>query len=815
MKRLSLTVLVSCAALVIAYSAYILPVQINPERIKNFIQTYTVNYGPEKVYIHQDKSQYLPGETLWLAAYIVDATSLHPTQKSGVLYVDLVTKTSQPVKSLTLPIEEGAAFGDILLPDDLAPGTYILSAHTHWQRNFGAAYYFQREITVLSSSDTTTLTEEKLLSEIELQFFPEGGELIAGISQEVAFKASDHRGKGISIQGSLVDNVGNEILTFSDTHDGMGSFTIQPEANTQLIAKISALDGNILEFNLPPAHSEGYSLHVDEVSNTDSVKIAIKTTVIEVPKLWMIIMNADTLIHAESFHVSDKEDYNYSLSKSQLPPGISRITIATDNGEPLAERLLFNKIRKVHNITISADKPTYGTREKVDLSLQFSASNNENPARLSMSVIAEELAPYHPNQENILTYLLLSSELKGTVQSPGYYFESDEQERQAALRLLMLTQGWRTFEWTDIMESKYPAIRFAQEQDLTLWGRLIRSNGDPISKGEVLLFLKDQYQTFITTATNADGYFGFQGFYFTDTIQVVVQGSDSRGSRSDVEISMLSRQNPPSKSDYVLKPNLILQTALYSDYFQAASEERFQATESALAGMDLREVLLQEVVIEGRADIVEPFRLHSRADVTLNRSQLPVAPSGNILESLQGRVAGLQVTRSGMNEFSAVIRGQGTPLYLLDGIPISEGTMQSINQFDISRIEILKGPGSAGIYGGRAGGGVIAFFTQRGGEPEEVDPERGKHIMTHLAGGYTKTRRFYSPIHEEADAEYFDYPDWRSTIYWEPNIRLNAGTQRALSFYTADTPGSYTVIVEGITTDGQPLFQTHSFVVED
>lgn len=364
------------------------------------------------------------------------------------------------------------------------------------------------------------------------------------------------------------------------------------------------------------------------------------------------------------------------------------------------------------------------------------------------------------------------------------------------------------------MGSTYPAIRFAQEQDLTLWGRLTRSDGDPLSKGEVLLFLKDQYQTFITTSTNADGYFGFQGFYFTDTIQVVVQGSDSRGSRSDVEISMLPRQDPPGRSDYVLKPNLLLQPSLSSDYFQAAFEDRFQATESALAGMGLREVLLQEVVIERRVDIMEPFRLHTRADVTLNRSQLPVAPSGNILESLQGRVAGLQVTRSGWNEFRAVIRGQGTPLYLLDGMPISEGTMQSINQFDISRIEILKGPGSAGINGGQAGGGVIAFFTQRG-TPEEVGPERGKHIMTHLAGGYTKTRRFYSPTHEEADADYFDYPDWRSTIYWEPNIRLNAGTQRALSFYTADTPGSYTVIVEGITKDGQPLFQSHGFMVEN
>ena len=814
MKNLTLIISLAFVALGITASAYILPFKIVPERIKNYIQTYSVNYGPEKIYIHQDKFHYLPGETLWLAAYVVNAASLHPTQKSGVLYVDLVTDSNQPVKSLTLPLEEGVANGEILIPDDLASGTYILSAYTQWQRNFGETYFFQREIILLSPSDNIPTTEEKMQSEIDLQFFPEGGELIGGVAQEIAFKASDRHGKGVSIKGIIVDGEGKEILTFSDTHQGMGSFMLKPSASTRFVAKITDLEGDSSEYPLPQVLPKGYVLHVDEVTLPDSVTINVQTTLSEVPKLWIIIMNADTLIHTESFLFSAEGEHHLSFNKSQLPPGISRITLATDTGEPMAERLLFIRPQPLHSLSISTDKSSYGTREKVDLSLKFSASSGEIPARLSMAVIAEELVPHHPHQENILTYLLLSSELKGTVQTPGYYFESDDLAHQKALRLLMMTHGWRTFEWADVMESKYPTIRFAQEQDLTLWGRLTRSNGDPVSEGESLLYLKDQYQTFITTSTNSEGYFGFQGFYFTDTIQVVVQGSDSRGNRSNVEISMLYRQDLPTLSSHVLRPNLTLQPPLSSDYFQAASKEQFQATESAIAGMDLREVLLQEVVIEGRAEISEPFRLHNRADVTLNREQLPVAPSGNILESLQGRVAGLQVTRSGMNEFRAVIRGQGTPLYLLDGVPISEGTMQSINQFDISRIEILKGPGSAGIYGGRAGGGVIALFTQRG-EPEEVDPERGKHIMTHLAGGYTKTRRFYSPTHTASDAEYFDFPDWRSTIHWEPIIRLNAGTGRSLSFYSADTPGRYTAIVEGMTTDGQPLFQTHSFVVED
>ena len=814
MKRILFLLLLVGGAIAITVNANFLPIQILPERIKNYIQTYSVNYGPEKIYVHQDKVHYLPGETLWLAAYVVDASSLLPTQKSGVLYVDLVNDSNQPVKSLNLPIEEGAAYGDILLSEELPPGAYTLSAHTQWQRNFGETYFFQREIILFSPSDTPPISSKGSQLNVDLQFFPEGGDLIAGISQKVAFKATDEKGVGVSIHGIVVDGEGKEVLSFSDIHQGMGSFVVEPLADTQLVAKIAKSDGTSVEYPLPRALSEGYALQVDEVSKPDSVTISVQTTLPSVPEVWLIIMNADTLVLAESFPLSAEGNHLLSVGKSTLPSGISRITLATKDGDPLAERLIFNRLLPLHTIRVSSDKSEYTTREKVDLSVLFSSSESNVPARLSLAVIAEELAPYHSYQENILTYLLLSSELKGAVHAPGYYFESDNRENQEALRLLMMTQGWRTFEWEDIMESNFPEIRFAQEQDLTLWGRLTRSNGDPVSDGESLLYLKDQYQTFITTSTNAQGYFGFQGFYFTDTIQVVVQGSDSRGNRTDVEISMLPRQAPPPAGSHLLQPHLALPPPISSDYIMEASEERFQATESIIAGMDLREVLLQEVVIEGRAEISEPFRLHSRADVTLSREQLPVAPSGNILESLQGRVAGLQVTRSGMNEFRAVIRGQGTPLYLLDGMPISEGAMQSINQFDISRIEILKGPGSAGIYGGRAGGGVIALFTQRG-QPEEVDPERGKHIMTHLAGGYTKTRRFYSPTYTEDDVAYFDYSDWRSTIYWEPNILLHGGTRRALSFYTADTPGKYTVIVEGISNDGQPLFQSHTFTVND
>jgi len=201
--------------------------------------------------------------------------------------------------------------------------------------------------------------------------------------------------------------------------------------------------------------------------------------------------------------------------------------------------------------------------------------------------------------------------------------------------------------------------------------------------------------------------------------------------------------------------------------------------------------------------MVVPFKLHTTPDVVISGKELSIAPSGNIIESLQGRVAGLQVYRVGPNQFRASIRGQQTsPLYLIDGMPVSEGTLSSINQFDISRIEILKNAANAAIYGGRAAGGVIALYTNRNGE-EPVEVEPGKYIIIHQAKGYSKVREFYSPQYD-GPTPASDEPDLRTTIYWNPSVKTDAQGKATVTFYTANRSTNYRAIAEGISDDGKP-----------
>ncbi|WP_114749910.1 TonB-dependent receptor plug domain-containing protein [Pleomorphovibrio marinus] len=780
------------------------------EKIRVTLNAYRVNLAPEKVYVHHDKPHYLRGEMIWLKGYVVESSNLIPTKKSGVLYVDLLDNAGTHVKSLTLPIMDGEAVGDILLPDDLDPGVYRISAFTNWMRNFGEEHFFQKEILVLGedrSSEEPTLDGE---ATVDLQFFPEGGDLVDGITSNVAFKALGNNGYGVPVEGTVFDAKGQKITDFKDFHLGMGAFELTPEVGKRYFAKVNFKDGSTLDYPLPQVLETGYVLEVDEVEDPEQIQVRVKTNSSSEQNLVLTVIAGDDLKQAEEVQAKPDTPEVFNLQKSEFPSGILRLNLGTAEGEPLAERLVFIRESKPNALKVGSDKDNYETREKVTLEVDFDKEEDED-FRFSVSVTADEWVGRKQNEENIMTYLLLSSDLKGHIEQPAYYFDNQDPERQRALRYLMMTQGWSKYQWEAIAAQKLPNIQYPNEYDLNIWGALRKPNGQPIEKGEALLFLKDRFQTFITTPVDEEGRFRFRGFYFKDSIDVMVQGTDARGRTSNVEVHMAYRDFFPFQP----QPKVSLPAEfgkMVPEGYALSGQQYTQPFDADVGAMELGEILLEEVVVEGRADIHEPFRLHRQADVTLERRQLPVAPSGNIMEALQGRVAGLQVTQSGFNEFRAVIRGQGTPLYLLDGMPIDERTVSSINQFDIARVEVLKSPGNIGIYGGRGGGGVIALFTERGAAIQE-EPEPGKHLVTHKATGYTKTKRFYAPKYESPESDYYDLPDLRSTVYWNPNMMVTDEGKARITFYTSDAVGDYKVILEGVSSEGRPQYASHTFSV--
>ncbi|PSR53537.1 hypothetical protein AHMF7605_08365 [Adhaeribacter arboris] len=788
--------------LLLAMLAFVRPPADWLQKLKANLDTYRTQYAPEKVYLILDKPYYAPGQTIWLKGFVLDAASLHPSAKSNVLYVDLMNADNQPVEQLTLKAEKGKAAGDIQLPTDLSAGNYRLVAYTQWLRNFGEETFFNKEIKILGANTAATNTTG-VAGKIDFQFFPEGGDLVEGLTSRVAFKAVNSSG-GVAVNGSVFDDKGQKVVDFADAHLGMGGFELQPQAGRRYVAQVRTKEGKIGQYALPAAKPAGYTLRVDETNENTYWQISVAGKITQPESLVVTGISRDALHYSENIRIQPGHTFKFTVAKAKFPTGIVRFNLARANGEPLAERLIFADNQDDLNVTLTTDKKTYAGRDKVTMQLVAQDKKGRPVATdFALAITETELVKYHKNGLSLKAHLLLTSDLRGYVEQPGYYFAESNPSRKQALDYLLLTQGWRRFNWQETIAGTFPTIKYPNETDLSITGKLVTNKNKPVEGGEALLYLQDQHQAFITTETDQQGAFAFNGFDFTGTIDVVVQGTDADGRRDRLRVKMDEKNFVPQTPTFTV-PNwtdgLLAST---SKDFLLASNHQLASVDQNLNNYTLRGILLSAVEVKGEKDMVQPFQLHDKADVVIKRNELAIAPSGNIIESLQGRVAGLQVYRTGQNQFRARIRGQmNAPLYLLDGMPVSESTLSSISQFDVSRVEILKSAANSAIYGGRASGGVIALFTNRtNDEPAEVKP--GTYIIIHQAKGYSKVREFYSPKYDGATPA-SNEPDLRTTLYWNPRVKTDAQGKATVTFYTADRTTTYQVLAEGISDDGQP-----------
>ncbi|MDX5483057.1 MAG: TonB-dependent receptor plug domain-containing protein, partial [Hymenobacteraceae bacterium] len=768
--------------------------------LKANLSIWRSQYTPEKVYLHLDKPHYTPGQQIWIKGYVVDAASLQPTAKSGVLYVDLLNVKQEPVQSLKLKAVNGKASGDIVLPYNLPEGTYTLTAYTQWMRNFGEENFFRREISIIGEENSET---EKATGKIDFQFFPEGGDLVQGLSSRVAFKATNPDGTGATVKGAVYDSQNRKLLDFQDTHLGMGAFELLPQKGQRYQAKVTFEDGSSAAFPLPEAKATGYVLKVDATANPDKLALTVTSNISGRQSLLITGISRDVLQYSETITLQPGQPFSQYVSKADFPTGIARFNLAKANGEPLAERLVFIDNQDNLDISLSTDKKTYAGREQVTMQVLVRDKQGKPVSTdFSLAITDDQLVTPNPNGLTINAYLLLTSDLRGYVEQPGYYFDNQDPARKEALSYLLMTQGWRRFSWQQAAKGEFPELLHAPETDLAIRGQLVTDKGKPVKGGEALLYLKGQHSAFITTETDKDGTFAFKGFDFTGPVDMVVQGTDAKGKRKHLNVKMAEDSYLP-KLQAIPAPRPAGLTASTNPDFVTASKIEMASADEVNSSLTLKGIVLKDVVFKGEADMVMPFKLHQRADAVVNMREVPVAPSGNLLEVLQGRVAGLNIFRSGQHDFSARIRGsQQPPLYLLDGLPIPENAMSQLNQFDIDRIEILKNPAAAGVYGGRASGGVIALFSRRGGnEVAEVKP--GKYIIIHRAQGYSKVREFYSPQYDGSTPASKE-PDLRTTLYWNPSVQTDAQGKATVTFYVADRNTTYRAIVEGISDAGKP-----------
>ncbi|MBB5440138.1 TonB-dependent SusC/RagA subfamily outer membrane receptor [Pedobacter sp. AK017] len=642
---------------------------------------------------------------------------------------------------------------------------------------------------------------------VDVQFFPEGGNLIESLPNKVALKAVNAAGLGEEVSGAIVDNDGTEVNHFESLHLGMGSFVVNPQPGKTYTAKVKFKDGSEQIFNLPKALPSGYVLTINN-SNPEkiAVKILMTADLVGTNELKLVAQNSGN-VYFVTRTPTQKQIITASIPKKELPSGIVQFTLFNGANNPVCERLAFvNNIEDRINATLQNLKPTYAKREKVALNLLGKFS--DKPLQGSFSVAVTNTASVKPdpeNETNILSSLLLTSDLIGYIEDPNYYFLNSDEKTAQALDNLMLTQGWRRILWKNIIANTPPIIRYHPEKSLAISGVITSYGGKPIPNSKVSLFSSSGGFFAIDTLTDAQGRFNFDKLIFTDSTKFIVQARTAKNKKDvDIKLDILPGQivtKNKNTGDIEVNVNEALQ-----GYLQKSNSYFDELTKR---GVLERSIMLNEVnIVEKKNPAPNSSNLNGsgRADFVFTAKMLENCAT--LSQCLQGRVAGLifemgvpYLTRSG---------GRAPMQIILDGMNVEADFLDNIVPSDVESVEVLKSIGNTAIYGSRGGGGVLIITTKRGGGFTGSTFTPG--IITYSPRGYHLIREFYSPKYDAATPD--NRPDLRSTVYWNPHVVTDVNGKATFNYFNTDEAGTYRVVIEGIDMMGHLARAVYTYEVK-
>jgi hypothetical protein len=486
------------------------------DSIGKYLEDYSKRAPVEKIFIHLDKPYYLLDDTVWFKVYVVDGTFHQADTVSKVIYVDFVKKVNgKAIYHKVLRNVNGFAHGEFTLPDSLEAGGYEITGYTNWMLNF-SNYIFRKEIIIYSSDLLKMSSQENNTLEVaDIQFFPEGGNMIAGLQNRVGFKAVNKYGKGVDFKAFIISEHQDTIVTIASQHLGMGSFIFQPRAHEKYFAVLEKANGQ-KQFQVSSALDNGYTFFVDNLSDKEVIRVKSRHN-FQTKDRPMLIGQQRGVVTFALRSESEGNSFVWILPKKQIEEnGVVQLTLFNGQGVPQCERLIYNEKEMPLQISITSDKQEYQPREKVSLSIHIQ-DQDDYPieGNFSLSVTDHNQSKPEVNGSNIFNYLNLTSDLqelehsgiKGTIEQPGYYFDRSNPAALVELDILLMTQGWRRFLWREVLERRNTYAQYEIESGITLQGKALLPNGKNTDKPvTITLIYSDQNETTRYLTTNHRSY---------------------------------------------------------------------------------------------------------------------------------------------------------------------------------------------------------------------------------------------------------------------------------------------------------------------
>ena len=620
-------------------------------------------------------------------------------------------------------------------------------------------------------------------NDFDVKFFPEGGALLSIPHQNVAFKAQGADGFSKEVEGFLFNSKGDTLTNFRSEHNGMGIFTMNPVDNETYYVTVRTNDSITKRFDLPAIEPKGISIAMSHYKQEIRYEIQ-KTEATEWPqKLFLLAHTRGKLAILQP--INPKRTFG-KMNDSLFTEGITHFMLIDEQGNALSERLIFVPDHKPNQWQITADQPTYGKREKV--SLQIAAKDNEgNPVEATFSVSITDRKSIQPDSlaDNILSNLLLTSDLKGYVEDPAYYFLNQDARTLRSIDYLMMTHGWRRHKMENVLRT--PSLNFTNyiEKGQTISGRIMGFFGANVKKGPICV-LAPKYNIIATTETDEKGQF-IVNTSFRDSTTFLVQARTKKGF-AGVDILMDPPQYPVATHK---APYLNGAATFMEDYLMNTRDQYYME-----GGM--RVYNLKEVTVTAKRERPSSKSIYTGGINTYTVEEDRLQGYGQTAFDAASRLPSVTIT----NGSEIHIRNNSEPaIIVIDDIVYEDASdiLKDIQVSDMSSISLLRGA-DAVILGPRASGGAVVITLK---DPRNLPARPAQGIITYTPLGYSESVEFYHPTYDTPEKKNAQRSDFRSTVYWNPELRLDAEGKATIEYYTPDSTAPEDIIIEGVDKNGK------------
>jgi hypothetical protein len=747
-----------------------------------------------KVFLSFNQNIYAPGDTAFFVAHFL-SDDLLPVAGRNVLQVELVDHSGKVIMYHHIAIKDGVGTNQLVIPSDLSAGIYQWISYNEYMKNFDPHFYFRQDFDLVTKSEL----KREVKNDLSINVFPEGGTFVESIQNNVIAVTKDP-----SITGFKIFEDGILKVQDSITH-GLGASLVTPQRGKKYVAEFESGTGQTKRINLPKVQPKGYSI---AVSGSDPIQVVVRAsneTRAQKEALWLVVSAQSEIFYSAPFKFSETEQVTVKLPSKDLPSGIAQITLFNDKGVVYGERLFFNHIKAPVTFQLSKDKSSYINRSRVSLDVELIDDlGNPLSGNFSISVLNKKFSNTESSQLSIISYLSLYSDL---ITQENFSDFTDKE-----LDLFLITQPNRTLDWVSIFKEeedpKSSAFKRSESPKYPFRNMVYYSGqainvetGLPVPDStRIITYLQNNMMGY-ETYTNRNGWFDLVflfDFMNVDKIFYMMENKNGREINGRIKWDEDSVQLPTSYAK---------ESSIKSAYAEYQTQKK--SMDQSYNFYSSNKSSLENVVVrDPNADFEDEM---TEVDVSVKVQDYVVFPTmeemiREIIPYLQHRKVGdrttVRVVLFPNNKVPAY-----DPLFLIDGIMTkSTAYFLSLNPSEIISIKLIKDINKLNRFGSLGKNGIVLVYTKK-----ESHPELQK-INTQLeVKGLNKPYEHYSPT--EIDRFQVRKPDFRSTLYWNPNVQVDASGKANVDFYTSDDVGTFLIRIQGITSDGRPFEKTDSLTV--